>query len=64
MVAEIMNSPKFAEICFLIAFILFCIEFVLRFANRTNTSWGYGWLLMIAGLAFIALGFLALPTGP
>jgi hypothetical protein len=29
-----------------------------------RAEWHYGWLLGVAGLAFIALGWLALPTGP
>jgi len=61
--AEIMKAAGFAEVCFLIAFILFVIEFVTRLTVR-RTDWAYGWLLGVAGLAFIALGWLALPTGP
>lgn len=65
MVAEIMRAAGFAEVCFLIAFILFCIEFVMHLAVRERaTPWPYNWLLMIAGLAFIALGWLAQPTVP
>lgn len=63
MVAEIMSSPGFAEICFLVAFILFVIEFLTRAVNRSRTDWHYAWLLGVAGLAFLALGWLALPTG-
>lgn len=59
-----MRAAGFAEVCFLIAFILFCIEFVMRFATARRTDWYYNWLLMIAGLAFIALGWLAQPTVP
>jgi hypothetical protein len=64
MLAEIMRAADFAEICFLVAFILFCIEFITRLVNRANTAWAYGWLLGVAGLAFIALGWLAMPTVP
>lgn len=68
MVAEIMDSPDFAEIMFLVAFILFIIEFVrlLAFGRTTATGapgWGYHWLLVVAGLACVALGLLALPQG-
>ena len=61
MVAEIMNSPDFAEIMFLVAFILFVIEFVIRIMRPAN--WVYESVLLVAGLACIALGLLALPTG-
>ena len=64
MLAEIMRAADFAEICFLVAFILFVIEFITRLANRANTAWAYGWLLGVAGLAFLALGWLAMPTVP
>ena len=64
MLAEIMKAAGFAEVCFLVAFILFAIEFVLRLVNRTRTDWHYGWLLGVAGLAFLALGWLAQPTVP
>ncbi len=61
MVAEIMNSPDFAEIMFLVAFILFVIEAV-RLIATGERAWGYHWILVVAGLACIALGLLALPT--
>lgn len=64
MLAEIMKAAGFAEVCFLVAFILFVIEFVTRLVNRANTAWAYGWLLGVAGLAFLALGWLAQPTVP
>lgn len=64
MIAEIMRAAGFAEVCYLVAFILFAIEFVLRLANRTRTDWHYGWLLGVAALAFLALGWLAQPTVP
>jgi hypothetical protein len=58
-----MRAADFAEICFLIAFILFVIEFITRLTVR-RVDWAYGWLLGVAGLAFIALGWLAQPTVP
>lgn len=36
MLAEIMDSPDFAEIMFLVAFILFLIEFIRIFALARN----------------------------
>jgi hypothetical protein len=56
--AAIMTSPDFGEICFLVAFILFTIEFVIRVMRPAN--WAYDSVLLAAGLAFVALGFLAL----
>ena len=56
--SAIMTEPDFAEICFLVAFILFTIEFVIRLVRPSN--WVYDSVLMAAGLAFVALGFLAL----
>ena len=61
--SEIMDSADFAEIMFLVAFILFLIEAVRIFAIGDRT-WGYHWVLVVAGLACLALGFLALPTDP
>jgi len=60
--AEIMNSPDFAEIMFLVAFILFVIEAVRLIVGRAST-WDFHWVLVVAGLACVALGLLALPTG-
>lgn len=62
LLAEIMNSPDFAEIMFLVGFILFLIEFV-RLAFVRGPVWDFHWLLVVAGLACVALGLLALPTG-
>jgi hypothetical protein len=62
MVAEIMNSPDFAEIMFLVAFILFVIE-VVRLVVGRGSAWDFHWILVVAGLACTALGLLALPTG-
>ena len=61
MLAEIMSSPSFAEVMFLVAFILFVIEFVIRVMRPAN--WVYESVLMVAGFACMALGWLALPTG-
>jgi hypothetical protein len=63
MLAEIMKAAGFAEVCYLIAVILFAIEFITRLTVR-RADWAYGWLLGVAGLLFIALGLLAQPTVP
>jgi hypothetical protein len=63
LLAEIMDAPEFAEIMFLVAFILFIIEVVRLIAAR-DATWGYHWLLVVAGFACLALGWLALPTDP
>jgi hypothetical protein len=60
LLAEIMNAPDFGEVMFLVAFILFVIE-VVRLAVRP-ASWEFHWLLVVAGLACISLGWLALAT--
>ena len=65
MLAEIMDAPDFAEIMFLVGFILFLIEFVRILAlSRGQATWDYHWILVVAGLACISLGWLALPTDP
>jgi hypothetical protein len=66
LLAEIMDAPEFGEIMFLVGFILFLIEFVRLIALSRNdaVTWGYHWLLVVAGLACISLGWLALPTDP
>jgi hypothetical protein len=61
MLAEIMTANSFGEVCFLIAVILFVIEFVVRVMRPAN--WAYDSVLMVAGFACIALGWLALTTG-
>jgi hypothetical protein len=61
MIAEIMNSPGFGEVMFLVAFILFLIELVIRVVRPA--TWVYDSVLMVAGFASIALGWLALATG-
>ena len=62
MLAEIMNAPGFGEVMFLVAFILFLVE-VVRLVAVGDRTWDYHWLLIVAGLAALALGWLALPTG-
>lgn len=57
MLNAIMTSPGFAEVCFLVAFILFVIEFVVRVLRPA--AWVYDSALLVAGLAFLALGWLA-----
>ena len=65
LLAEIMDAPEFGEIMFLVGFILFVIEVVRLIAVRDNAgTWGYHWVLVVAGLACISLGWLALPTDP
>ena len=63
LIAEIMDAPEFAEIMFLVGFILFLIE-VVRLVAVREAVWGYHWILVVAGLACISLGWLALPTDP
>ena len=63
LIAEIMDAPEFAEIMFLVAFILFLIE-VVRLIAGGSMTWGYHWLLVVAGLGCLALAWLALPTDP
>ena len=62
MLAEIMTANSFAEIMFLVAFILFVIE-VVRLIAIGERQWNYGWLLIVAGFACLSLGFLAWTTG-
>lgn len=57
MLSAIMTKPDFAEVMFLVAFILFVIDFVLIAIKNTTVPHG---LLMVAGLACIALALLAL----
>jgi hypothetical protein len=56
-IAAIMTEPDFAEICFLVALILFVVHVVIV---ATKNATEYGGLLISAGLAFVALGWLAL----
>lgn len=56
--SAIMSSPEFAEICFLIALILFAIATIVTLV-RTEAS-GYASAIVAAGLSFIALAWLAL----
>jgi hypothetical protein len=57
MLSAIMTKPDFAEVMFLVAFILFLIEVIIIV---TRTAAVPANLLTVAGLACIALGFLAL----
>lgn len=61
LLAEIMNAPDFGEVMFLVAFILFVIEFVLLIAKPANNPIPSS-LLMVGGFACVALGWLALAT--
>ena len=69
LLSEIMDAPEFAEIMFLVGFILFLIEVIRLIAQRSDddhtprSRWGYGWLLVVAGLGCLALGFLASDNG-
>lgn len=56
--ATIMTEPDFAEVCFLIAVIVFLLEVVVCIARPAN--WAYSGLLIAVGLAALALGELAL----
>ena len=62
LLAEIMTANSFAEVMFLVAFILFVVE-VVRLIVARRVEWDYGWLLIVAGFACLALGWLALTTG-
>ena len=56
-IAAIMTAPDFAEVCFLVAFILCVIYVVIALANN---GMAYLHVLLAAAVGFIALGFLAL----
>ena len=56
-----LGQLRLSEIMFLVGFIFFTIE-VVRLIAAGSASWGYHWILVVAGLACLALGFLALPT--
>lgn len=58
MISAIMNAPGFAELCFLIAVVLFAVELLLKL--KPNASWTHDNVLTIAGFGLIALGLLAL----
>lgn len=58
MLNAIMTSPDFAEVAFLIAFILFVVATVVALV-RSEVS-AYSGILVSAGLAFMALAWLAL----
>jgi hypothetical protein len=57
MLADIWSNPEASEALFLIAFILFMIEFLIRLAKPAN--WAYPDLFVIAGLACVSLAWLA-----
>lgn len=52
------GKTGFADIMFLVAFILFLLEALIRFARPAQ--WVYESLLLCLGLACVALGFLVL----
>lgn len=58
LLSAIMSTPEFGEICFLVALILFAVAAVVHFARSTVSEYSVG--LVSAGLAFTALGWLAL----
>lgn len=55
---NIMTAPSFAEVCFLVAFILFVLALVVSLGNSPAAA--ASGPLTSAGLAAVALGFLAL----
>jgi hypothetical protein len=57
MLSAIMTKPDFAEVMFLVAFIIFLIEVIVMITKTAAIPAG---LLTVAGLACLALGFLAL----
>jgi hypothetical protein len=57
MLSAIMTKPDFAEVMFLVAFIIFLIEVIVIVTKTAAVPTG---LLTVAGLACLALGFLAL----
>lgn len=59
MVADIAQGKTgFADVMFLVAFILFLIETLVRLVRPAQ--WTYDGLLLCAGLACVALGWLVL----
>jgi hypothetical protein len=66
LLAEIMTSPSFGEVMFLVAVILFVIALVgelMSVLTHPPATWAYGRLIAFAGLACVAMGWLALVTG-
>ena len=57
MLSAIMTKPDFAEVMFLVAFIIFVIELVVMWTKTAAIPSGF---LTVAGLACVALGLLAL----
>ena len=59
MLADIaQGNTGFADIMFLVAFILFLVEFLVAFLGRER--WPYPWAIAMAGLACLSLGWLVL----
>lgn len=56
MLSAIMTKPDFAEVMFLVAFIIFVIEAIVLVTKNATVPAG---LLTVLGLAALALGFLA-----
>jgi hypothetical protein len=56
--SAIMTSPDFGEVCFLIALIFFVIATALSLVKTEAAA--YSGTCLAAGLAFIALAWLAL----
>lgn len=57
MLADIWSNNDWAEVLFLVAFIVFALEFVLLVTKHALVPVG---VLTAAGLACLSLGFLAL----
>lgn len=57
MLSAIMTKPDFAEVMFLVAFIIFVLEAVVLVTKNATVPAG---LMTVLGLAALALGFLAL----
>lgn len=61
LLAEIMTSPGFGEVMFLVALVLFALAALVRLVRRPE-FWFDG-LLIAAGFSAMALGWLSLTTG-
>lgn len=57
MLSAIMTKPDFAEVMFLVAFIIFVLEAIVLATKNATVPAG---LLTVLGLAALSLGFLAL----
>lgn len=61
MLAAMWSNEDWSEVFFLIAAIIFILEFVMYLARRADRDFGFpAGLLTAAGLACISLGLLAL----